>query len=466
MSENNEEARFLPRCLSRDTAIVAAVVFGACMLGILTRPLGFLAAFWPANALLFGMMVRFPRMNRPINWIAALAAYLAADLITGSTLLAAIWLNVTNLIMAGVGTWLYHRGNPADSQLRRPLSVLRLFLICVVGAATAALVGGWANPVLFDRPLFSGFAYWFSAELSNAAIVLPVMLTLPRSAGSFVLAVRQSLHSARLLAPGLAVVASVGAAFAVGGPGAIAFPVPALLWCALSYGIFGTAILTVGVTGLMLVAVSAGWIPDIETTSYIHETLSVRAGVTLLALGPLTVASFNASQKELVQRLDHAASHDFLTGALNRVALNTRGEALLLRTPRAAALMIDIDHFKRVNDNHGHAAGDITLTSFARLMEAALRDRDLFGRQGGEEFVVLLPDITLEEALNAAERLRRIADETPVDLGDHPLHITVSIGVAASTAEQPQPLARLLQRADGALYRAKAEGRNRVVAAS
>ncbi|PWR24700.1 GGDEF domain-containing protein [Zavarzinia aquatilis] len=463
---NNGKVRYLPKGVSTDTAIVAGVVFIACMTGILTRPLGFLAAFWPANALLFGMMVRFPRMNTPINWIAAFLAYLLADFVTGSSLLAAVWLNGTNLVMAGLGTWLYNRGNPAQDHLRRPLSVLRLFLICVIGAAAAALVGCGANPVLFDRPLLSGYAYWFSAELSNAAIVLPVVLTLPRSAATFLPAVRHSLHSARLIAPGLTVAASVGAAFAVGGPGAIAFPVPALLWCALSYGIFGTAVLTVGVTGLMLIAVSAGWIPDLESTSYVHETLSVRAGVTLLALGPLTVASFNASQKELMQRLDHAATHDFLTGALNRVALTGKGEALLLRSPRLAALMIDIDHFKRVNDNHGHAAGDITLISFARLMEGALRDGDLFGRQGGEEFVILLPDNGLQKALAAAERLRRLTDETPVDLGDRTLRVTVSIGVAVSTAEAPLSLARLLQQADGALYRAKAEGRNRVIAAA
>lgn len=446
-------------------AIVAAVVFVACMLGILTRPLGFLAAFWPANALLFGLLVRFPRLNAAPSWIAAFCAYLAADLVTGGALLTTLWLTATNMTTAGVGTWLYSRCDPADRHLRRPMSVLRLFLICVAGASAASLIGAWANPVLFDRPLLSGFGYWFSAELANAAIVLPVVLTLPRSVRAVFLALRHDLRTPLALAPTLAVAVSVGAAFLVGGPGAIAFPVPALLWCALSYGIFGTAVLTVSVTGLMLIAVSAGWLPDLQTASYVHETLSIRGGVTLLALGPLTVASFNVAQKDLMRRLDHAASHDFLTGALNRVALTTRGEALLLDTPQTAALMMDIDHFKRVNDCHGHAAGDTTLVAFARQVAGALRDRDLFGRQGGEEFVVLLPETTLEDGLVTAERLRRLTAETPVDIGEDSLAVTVSIGVAASTAEEPLSLARLLHLADGALYRAKAEGRDRVVAA-
>ena len=124
-------------------------------------------------------------------------------------------------------------------------------------------------------------------------------------------------------------------------------------------------------------------------------------------------------------------------------------------------IMADIDHFKHVNDRHGHAAGDDTLQIVARRVKDALRTSDQVSRYGGEEFLILLPDTPLPEARLIAERVRQAVASTPVATRAGNLDITLSLGVASST-EAGLSRDSLLAAADEALYRAKAGGRNRV----
>jgi diguanylate cyclase (GGDEF)-like protein len=162
------------------------------------------------------------------------------------------------------------------------------------------------------------------------------------------------------------------------------------------------------------------------------------------------------------------ATVDSLTGMLNRRAFFERADsarqlALRLRKP-IALLMLDIDHFKLLNDNYGHACGDEALKGFADTARGVLRDHDLIGRLGGEEFALALPGTTLDGALEAAERLRLAVLEAPL-LGCAPAYrMTISIGVVMiDTFEE---LTAALARADHALYAAKTGGRNRVEAAT
>ena len=163
------------------------------------------------------------------------------------------------------------------------------------------------------------------------------------------------------------------------------------------------------------------------------------------------------------------ASLDALTGVANRRGIE-HFMAAAMRQAKArheplAVLALDIDHFKHLNDSFGHAAGDRVLQHVARTCAEALRDADLLGRIGGEEFLVVLPGNTLDQAADVAERLRvRVESLAPDDLPTG-LRTTISIGVA-QMSPQDTIVAELLLRADEALYRAKAEGRNRVVGAS
>ena len=125
-----------------------------------------------------------------------------------------------------------------------------------------------------------------------------------------------------------------------------------------------------------------------------------------------------------------------------------------------AVLLVDIDHFKLVNDSHGHAAGDRVLAHVARVLHTHARATDCVARMGGEEFLVLLPDMNAADALRLAQRLRQSVEEQPVQSARHALHTTVSIGVAIVRSGDAG-VDPVVGRADAALYRAKAAGRNR-----
>ena len=153
---------------------------------------------------------------------------------------------------------------------------------------------------------------------------------------------------------------------------------------------------------------------------------------------------------------------DPLTGLLNRKALASRAEELeqqsqITRQP-VGVILGDIDHFKRINDSHGHAAGDAVLTDVAYNLRKALRAFDLFYRCGGEEFLVLLPGADLASTTELAEALRRAVADLPQ--GGH--EVTMSLGAAASAPDEPFDYAKVFAAADAKLYEAKHSGRNRV----
>ena len=170
---------------------------------------------------------------------------------------------------------------------------------------------------------------------------------------------------------------------------------------------------------------------------------------------------------EMRKKLEHQSIRDGLTGLFNRHFLEIALERELARAVRRkgslAVLMMDIDHFKKLNDQFGHSAGDAVLKEVAHAFSACVRTEDLVCRYGGEEFTIILPDITPEAALNRAEVIRKAVANLRTEL-DNDLYssVTVSIG-AAIFPKDGQSSELLLRHADAALYRAKREGRNRVV---
>lgn len=173
-------------------------------------------------------------------------------------------------------------------------------------------------------------------------------------------------------------------------------------------------------------------------------------------------------RKEMERRLRELATTDDLTGALNRRAFFAAIAQEVERSSRygipMSLVMIDLDHFKQINDRYGHAAGDRALKLTTQAMLAGLRDLDSLGRLGGEEFAVLLPQTPLSGALDVAERLRCAiaAVDIPVDPEPTTIRLSASLGVVDRLSGETGP-DRILSRADAALYRAKDEGRNRVV---
>lgn len=180
----------------------------------------------------------------------------------------------------------------------------------------------------------------------------------------------------------------------------------------------------------------------------------------------LAVAVNNALTHERVQRL---ATIDPLTGVYNRRFGLARLHEEWKRTIRTelplAVAMLDIDHFKAINDTYGHAVGDRVLVATAKAVRRALREGDVLVRYGGEEFLILLLGGSLEDGAVVGERIRRAIGETVVQDGDQAIRVTASLGIASTTHAEATAEEDLVRLADAALYEAKAAGRDRIVVA-
>lgn len=228
---------------------------------------------------------------------------------------------------------------------------------------------------------------------------------------------------------------------------------PARLWL---YRIFWFA------AGLNFVSlVLAIVFPPVNFFSYRFAAVALVSGFA--ALVGAVIAGSRLLLEETEQGLRQLVETDPLTGALNRRGLARCFDAMVASGRRApplmAMLVFDLDHFKLVNDRHGHQAGDLALAHFARIASACLRDGDAFARLGGEEFAVCLPVSAPAEALAIAERIQHTLRATPLNVAGRTIRITASIGVS-TRPRFSATLEELIAASDRALYAAKARGRD------
>ncbi|MGD8316491.1 MAG: GGDEF domain-containing protein [Myxococcales bacterium] len=220
-------------------------------------------------------------------------------------------------------------------------------------------------------------------------------------------------------------------------------------------------------------ASKAGWLPflslfELGQTSVV-KVAAERAVAAAIIFFPLAIVMdhlISVWRKD--ERILHeAAQFDSLTGAYTRGFAMEVMQRVLARSrsegKRFAVLMLDLDHFKRINDAHGHARGDLVLQQTTRAVQSTLRADDIVGRFGGEEFVVLLPGADLSQAMGAAERCRAAVESMQIP-GAAYLSVTASVGVAAFP-DHGEDLDSLLKASDRAMYKAKAHGRNRIESA-
>jgi len=164
--------------------------------------------------------------------------------------------------------------------------------------------------------------------------------------------------------------------------------------------------------------------------------------------------------------LKYQASHDMLTGLWNRTTVLDAVDREFSRATRenspVVVVMADIDFFKKVNDTHGHPAGDAVLRTIANRLKDGMRRYDSIGRYGGEEFLFILPGCSADNARDQADRLRRLVGDTPVEYEGLLIPVTVSMGLAIFAGTEEGDPDDFIKRADEALYRAKDNGRNRV----
>ncbi len=169
---------------------------------------------------------------------------------------------------------------------------------------------------------------------------------------------------------------------------------------------------------------------------------------------------------QVISSMKDMATYDTLTNLYNRRYLNQVLEVefrnSFIKNQPLSIIMVDIDHFKAINDRYGHDNGDSALIHVASLLKGSLRKYDIVARFGGEEFLVVLPRTIMKDAVIIAERMRRFVEATPFSVGDEKVRITISLGIAAIPVIRPESKEELIKFADIVLYEAKEKGRNRV----
>lgn len=431
---------------------------------------------WPTHAILAGLLLRFPALRHYSFWLAVYIGPTLARILLGmsgnlSSLYSLLDLSgILTIRLILVSRW-------APKNVRSPQAIGKVLL---AGAAAAAITSSLALALLpgaqlSGAPIPTAIS-WFFSELLGYCLLLPPILLLPKyGSRSTDQASRpqgwlqRPAHPAPL-APFVVLVISTGLCFLLGGLGAIVFPIPALLYCAWIYPQRTSAWLTAGTALLLILSMTQGWIPAYASPRSLVSpwaTTSLHLGILLLVSAPLLLSGTAAARDDQIFTLTQALNHDTLTRALSRAAFLRESQAHLRPSPigptQTGMLMLDLDHFKHLNDHYGHSAGDQALKEFSSCIHAAIRPRDLFGRIGGEEFAITLPNTSLQATIDTAERLRACIEALVIRLPDSTgLSITVSIGVAHTSQSPHGSPAELLTYADQALYTAKRNGRNQV----
>ena len=447
-------------------------------LGIASRLSGVLASFWPANAVLAGIMVRWPHLRTPPGWLGAAAGYCLADVSTGTSVPATILLTAANLTGVLVVVSLLSARSLDDQRVRRPAAVLAVLATAVAGALGGTVLGTVAGVKFFGMSVLTAAQFWFTVEVAAYASCLIVVLSMPSPAevwarvrGTMALSGRLKLR--RIIvsaAPALAVAAAVGLALVIGGPAAIAFTVPVLAAVALRSTVFETALLALLAQSSLEVAIRANIVDvgfDVGTFGSAAEA-SVRVGLSLISIGPVMVAASTDQRRSRHRELQNQVGRDGLIGALARDPLLALGDEAFdgaVRTHgKFAILLIDVDGFKQINDRYGYPAGDAVLAETARRCRAGLRDNDQFGRVGDDEFCAVVAGATSGTCGALGGQLRTLVHATPMHVGTEEIVVTISVGVAHWQAgDESGSFAEVYRRADDALHAAKRAGPNHSV---
>ena len=362
-------------------------------------------------------------------------------------LLLLVWRSLPDSLRPSLRWWLM-------GVILHPLGFLMLAMRGILDDALSVVV---ANTILALGLSFTAIALRLFSGVPERRLRLFVTTALVAAVAIWFTYVEPSLHWRVVLIPGLLAVlagSNARAIFRVGGPGSAIPTVTAAVFA------IGTVLLVGRSLNELLAPLPAGALFDTSVANF--------ACFGLLGLLPvLTTVGFLLMCTERSQlELERAARLDYLTGICNRRAMQDLAQRAIASSRRhgtpLALMIIDVDHFKRINDQLGHQGGDRALVEAVSRIRDSLRSEDLVGRLGGEEFVVLMPNTDAQSALAAGERIRTAFTVQAMNIDGQALPVTVSVGVAVMQAEDQQ-FSQLLRRADHAMYAAKAAGRNRVM---
>ncbi|WP_227551623.1 GGDEF domain-containing protein [Acinetobacter wanghuae] len=455
--------------------VIFFTILAAAWFGIFTRPLSYSAFFWPANAILLGVLIRYPFFRNISSIIGAALGYIGADLFIGNTFLLTLSLTVINFISVLVALYFYlyfYKNQTFVNNKKFMRNSFPLLFSTIIGSCFCACLAVSVLPYVphtflgHEQPLLN-FLYWWSGELFNYILILPILISFP---GLRKLARMWFYHpeafkwsDLKIILPFIAVMISCVLTHYYFAPGALFYPLATLMWAAAVYSLFSISIITMLTCLTLYNSLSSMYLSSVDHT-FIYPMISIRVGLIILGITTLYICVMNLYHRKIFREIEHLAGHDSLTNALNRRKFMYLASKLLSRQQvyPVTIMMLDIDHFKTLNDRYGHASGDLALQTFSSGVHALLRANDLFCRIGGEEFAIFLQNTDASQGEKIAERIRQQISDLKVETPAYGMiQMTVSIGLV-NVSQNKYELQALLQYADQALYWAKQQGRNQV----
>jgi len=447
----------------RNAAGIFALTTLFYFIGAQLRLVESLSMFWPLNGVMAGVFARYAYLNRLHYYAISYIAMLLYDLMTTQWGVSSLGINLSNMVFIVTVALLVQRDRRLKNRTPDPVNALRLFNYCLLAALLCAIVGAVASGAVSNRTFWPLIADWFSEQFSTGVLIVPCLLTITWP--SFNWAVR-----AEQLMPVVALVISVVASVVIGGAGALAFPMPALIWCAVRYSLPATCLLTF-VTGAVEITLVANSIITIVATTPLTTPMmfSARLGIATMAICPVMVSVSMAAINSLMRQISLRADYDFLTQVYSRSGLYEalKSDEGTRKSPQLTVMLLDIDYFKSINDNFGHECGDTVLAAFARKVQETVGSAGRVARMGGEEFAVVVNNASAQQGYALAERIRTTIEQHPFNWRGQSLFLTVSIGLGSGKSESwklTDDFNRLMSEADDYLYRSKKAGRNRTSA--
>ncbi|MGM0593670.1 MAG: diguanylate cyclase [Pseudomonadota bacterium] len=448
-----------------------------------------IAIIWPPNAVLLAAFLLRPPSYWPWFAAAALVAEVIADL-PGFPLWAAVAFGFINIFETLLAAWLirWTVGEHFDFDSLKRGAYFFLYGP-LLASATAAMLGALCYVLLgrSDSSYWSLWRLWWFGDALGLLLLTPLLVVLGRWLEHGLPRFEWRRVAELTLLCTLLVVLGINA-FPQGGENELGFHLtltvllPFGVWAAVRFGVRGASwvvlLIATMATGFMVRGIHP--YTDLAPQYAVWLMQEYLAVMAVMTTGLALLIYEIRSQRDVLEwrviertrelqranrRLTQIASTDYLTGIANRRHFYEVARRELARCKVSGAplslLMLDLDHFKRVNDDYGHDAGDSVLQQVIQRVQTTVRPLDMLGRYGGEEFLLALPETPLEEAAEIAERIRERVEQLPIKHDGESIHVTVSIGLVEQ-ADSGSGLEALINRADQALYRAKSAGRNRV----
>lgn len=451
-----------------DWVVGAALYFASAVVMIhVTTDGREIAAVWAANAVLVGLLAS---QERP-KWVpviaSALVANTIANLLTRGDIAAPMFFGLANMAEIVIAVWLLRASIGPASVLSSLNIFIRFTLIGFFASTISGFLGAVSAWSLLGEPFLASWMAWTLSDALGLLVFAPFFLALFK--GDYIKCIQeksplQRFETATLL--GLTLAVAWILFFVVRSAPIFILLVPTML-VTLRIGQLGTkaAVMLIAAVGLSSTFLKTGLI--YRASDYNEQILILQIFLFVLLFSSLPVAADLTARGRVAvvlgrreQELREIATTDALTGLMNRSAFSKFAEEVLsrLENQQVCLIIIDVDHFKRINDTFGHHAGDEALRHLASVASSHLRSMDALSRFGGDEFMLLLPHASIIDAERICTRLRNSLRRTPLRLEDGAtLMLSVSCGIAA--ADSCDTFSDLSKRADAALYDAKYAGR-------